>query len=186
MGLLNGVKTEYAKLIGLCETITDNKPYIEQVLSAPHGMHKFGNNIRRQLQFKVNLAYTGARNRDLRYLAYELNTLLVLCENYNKRKKKNRGGWVREWVLRRENYGTYNNLLNELRIEDAQQFKNFIGMLAVDLEELFSKAGTRIKKQDTHLRASISPRERMVVITLRFIATRAVQLAKYRNKLEVM
>ncbi|KAF2891900.1 hypothetical protein ILUMI_14273 [Ignelater luminosus] len=90
------------------------------------------------------------------------SSLLVLCENYNKRKKKNRGGWVREWVLRRENYGTYNNLLNELRIEDAQQFKNFIGMLAVDLEELLSKVSTRIKKQDTHLRASISPGERMV------------------------
>ncbi|KAF2885723.1 hypothetical protein ILUMI_20496 [Ignelater luminosus] len=73
---------------------------------------------------------------------------------------KNRGGWVREWVLRRENYGACNNLLHELRTEDAQQFKNFIGMLAVDLEELLSKVGTRIKKQDTHLRASISPRER--------------------------
>ncbi|KAF2903870.1 hypothetical protein ILUMI_02306 [Ignelater luminosus] len=60
------------------------------------------------------------------------------------------GTTKQKWVLRRENYGTYNNLLNELRIEDAQQFKNFIGMLAVDLEELLSKVGTRIKKQDTH------------------------------------
>ncbi|KAF2890102.1 hypothetical protein ILUMI_16071 [Ignelater luminosus] len=44
-------------------------------------------------------------------------------------------------------------------------------MLAVDSEELLSKVGTRIKKQDTHLRALISPRERMVLLWKKDIHT---------------
>ncbi|KAF2903340.1 hypothetical protein ILUMI_02848 [Ignelater luminosus] len=48
-------------------------------------------------------------------------------------------------------------------------------MLAVDLEELLSKVGTRIKKQDTHLRASISPRERMVAMTAAVLSSRIIR-----------
>ncbi|KAJ8942305.1 hypothetical protein NQ314_010101 [Rhamnusium bicolor] len=97
--------------------------------------------------------------------------LLVLCESYNNgKKKRNRTCWVREWILRREKYGAYNNLLKELKIEDAQQFKNFIRMSALDFEELLTKVGREIEKQDTHLRASISASERLMV-TLRFLAS---------------
>lgn len=96
--------------------------------------------------------------------------LIVYHERHMKIKKRNRSCWVREWILRRENYGAYNNLLNELRIEDAQQFRNFIRMSAIDLEKLLCLVGGKIQKQDTHLRASIPASERLIV-TLRFLAT---------------
>jgi hypothetical protein len=67
-------------------------------------------------------------------------------------------------------YGAYANLVNELKIEDAQQFKIFIRMSAVDLEELLLHVGKYIKKQDTQLRAAITPSERLMV-TLRFLVT---------------
>ncbi|XP_023312264.1 uncharacterized protein LOC111692469 [Anoplophora glabripennis] len=95
---------------------------------------------------------------------------LLLYNGYNKKNKKRRRFWVRDWILRREKYGAYNKLIRELKIEDAQQFKNFIRMSAVDFEELLSKVGRIIQKEDTHLRASISPSERLMV-TLRFLAT---------------
>lgn len=96
--------------------------------------------------------------------------LLVLCNNSNENKKRNRTCWVRKWILRRENYGAYNNLLKELKIEDAQHFKNFIRMSAVDFEALLLNVGGHIQKQDTHLRKSISATERLMV-TLRFLAS---------------
>jgi hypothetical protein len=96
--------------------------------------------------------------------------LLVLCKHHNNKKKRNRTCWVREWILRREMYGAYANLVNELKIEDAQQFKIFIRMSAVDLEELLLHVGKYIKKQDTQLRAAITPSERLMV-TLRFLVT---------------
>ncbi|KAJ8958734.1 hypothetical protein NQ318_016462, partial [Aromia moschata] len=96
--------------------------------------------------------------------------LLVLCNKYSQKRKKIRICWVRDWILRRATYGAHNNLLKELKIEDAQQFRNFIRISAVDFEELLSKVGSVIHKQDTHLRTAISSTERLMV-TLRFLAT---------------
>ncbi|KAG8236191.1 hypothetical protein J437_LFUL016287 [Ladona fulva] len=95
---------------------------------------------------------------------------LVVCDYYHNRKKRNRKCWVREWILRRDTHGAHNNLLKELKIEDSQQFRNFIRMSATDFEGLLAKVGTKIQKRDSHLRASIPPSERLMV-TLRFLAT---------------
>jgi hypothetical protein len=90
--------------------------------------------------------------------------------NNNNKKKRNRTCWVKEWILRRDQYGAYTNLLNELRMEDPGQLKNFIRMSAIDLEELLINVGPKITRQDTRLRLSITPGERLIV-TLRFLAT---------------
>lgn len=85
-------------------------------------------------------------------------------------KKKKRSTWVRDWILKRREAGAFYNLLNELNIEDAQQYFNFTRMTAIDLEVLILKVGPIIKKQDTRFRESISPKERLL-LTLRFLAS---------------
>ena len=43
------------------------------------------------------------------------------CWMREKKTKKKRRICIRDWIVSREENGTYSNLLNELRMEDAQQ-----------------------------------------------------------------
>jgi hypothetical protein len=47
-------------------------------------------------------------------------------------------------------------LTNELQLEDAQQFKNFTRMSAVEVQSLVNMLGPVIGKQDTAMRNAIS------------------------------
>jgi hypothetical protein len=58
----------------------------------------------------------------------------------------------------------------ELQIEDAQQFRNFTRLSAVEVESLVNMLGPVIYKQDTAMRNAISV-EKRVIVTLRFLAT---------------
>jgi len=52
--------------------------------------------------------------------------LLIAYKIVQKRKMKKKKCWVRKWVDRRIDLGAGSTLINELRIEDAQQRKSFI------------------------------------------------------------
>jgi hypothetical protein len=57
-------------------------------------------------------------------------------------------------------------LIRELQLEDAQQFRNFTRLSAVEVNML----GPVIGKKDTAMRNAISVEQR-VIVTLRFLAT---------------
>ena len=65
--------------------------------------------------------------------------------------------------------GAYNNLLKELEQMDTSSYCNFVRMDSSTLEELLVEVAPLIKKQDTIMRDSISPGERLT-ITLQFLA----------------
>jgi hypothetical protein len=88
----------------------------------------------------------------------------------NKRKKVKRKCWVKNWARRRDRQGAYTHLINELQLEDAQQFRNFTRMSALEVQRLVNILGPVIDNQDTAMRNTISVEER-VVVTLRFLAT---------------
>ncbi|XP_029054896.1 uncharacterized protein LOC114882183 [Osmia bicornis bicornis] len=85
-------------------------------------------------------------------------------------KKKKRSVWVRQWISRRPEFGCFHNLLRELQIKDGQQYFNLLRMTAVEVEVLLQKVGHIIQKEDTRMRDSISPKERLI-LTLRFLAS---------------
>jgi len=58
-------------------------------------------------------------------------------------------------------------LISELQLEDAQQFRNFTRMSAV---EVLNMLGPVTGKQDIAMRNTISVEERLIA-TLRFLAT---------------
>jgi hypothetical protein len=60
-------------------------------------------------------------------------------------------------------------LISELQLQDAQQFRNFTRMSAVEVQSLVNLLGPLIGKQDTAMRNTISVKER-VIVTLRFLA----------------
>ena len=64
--------------------------------------------------------------------------------------------WVRKWVDRQIDLGAGSTLVNELWMEDAQQFKNVIWMSAVQVELLLYIVKHQIIKQDTIFHQLIS------------------------------
>ena len=60
--------------------------------------------------------------------------------------------------------------MEELRVEDPRALKKFLRMERPQFDELLGKVENVIVKQDTVMRESISPAERLA-ITLRFLAS---------------
>ena len=60
--------------------------------------------------------------------------------------------------------------LNELLMEDATLYKNFVRIQPAMFQELLTKVGPRISKQDTFWRKALEPGLR-IAITLRYLAT---------------
>lgn len=83
-------------------------------------------------------------------------------------KQKTRSKWAKKWLLKRRKF-SHVNLLNELRLEPGDWF-NYLRMDEEVYLELLTLVTPLIQKQDTCMRQSISPHERLTA-TLRFLAT---------------
>lgn len=81
-----------------------------------------------------------------------------------------RSVWVQEWVKKRETEGCYAKLLQELRANNPNLFRNFVRMSAEDFDFLLELVTPHIQKQDTAMRKAIPPGERLA-LTLRYLAT---------------
>lgn len=86
-----------------------------------------------------------------------------------KKKRRNRRIWVRDWIIRRENLGASTRLLVEMREEDVEGYKNHLRMLPHQFDELLCKVKNAIQKQDTHMRNAI-PAKIKLEVTLRYLA----------------
>ncbi|KAJ8870224.1 hypothetical protein PR048_029241 [Dryococelus australis] len=93
---------------------------------------------------------------------------VVVSVSLKKKKMKRSTCWVREWIDRRGRLGAYTNLIKEMQIEDAQQYRNFTSMSAVQLQRLIDRIGPTIAKRDTSIRKAISVHE-CVLVSLRFL-----------------
>ncbi|KAI4458093.1 l1 transposable element-related [Holotrichia oblita] len=76
-----------------------------------------------------------------------------------EKKKRNRKIWSEKWLLRRNQGKDLLTMVeNELKIEDPNSYRNFLGMPDQVFDELLAKIYENISKQDTHLRQCISVR----------------------------
>lgn len=89
---------------------------------------------------------------------------MSLLDTKNKRKT-----WVKKWREDRTKHG-HMPLLNELRDNFPEDFKNYLRMDAETFNILLNLVSALISKQNTKMRESISAEERLVV-TLRYLAT---------------
>ena len=71
----------------------------------------------------------------------------------NRRKRRNRAIWTRQWILDRPKYSAYHQLINELRSFDQSSYKNFLRMDASTFENLFTNDQ---KERYQHERSNIS------------------------------
>jgi hypothetical protein len=79
--------------------------------------------------------------------------------------------WARKWLSdkRRERYGHYSTLLNELRTEDEKAFYNYTRLPGSLYDEVLRRVEGRIEKKDTWYRKSLPPSLKLP-ITLRHLA----------------
>lgn len=106
-----------------------------------------------------------------------LNTVAIAALGviFNNNKKRKRRVWVKEY---RQQF-SHLPLIYELRENYPDDFKNYLRMDSSSFYTLLDKIKFKIKKQDTIMRKSISPEERLTA-TLRFLATgRSYEDLKY-------
>ncbi|CAB4036504.1 Hypothetical predicted protein [Paramuricea clavata] len=108
--------------------------------------------------------------------------VLLFCLLLRRRRRRlralNRQTWTKRWIMRRQGQGAYANLVKELNAEEPEQFRQYHRIDRQSFESILTMVNPLIVKQDTQMRFSISPRERLTV-TIRFLATGQV------NHLEV-
>ncbi|XP_054763663.2 uncharacterized protein LOC129270291 [Lytechinus pictus] len=93
-----------------------------------------------------------------------------------RKEKSQRRYWVRPWIGRRRQFGLYDQLLVELRNEDQAAFKNFMRMPPEMFDELLTRVGPSITKQNTTYRDALNPGLKLA-LTLRHLASGT----KYRS-----
>ena len=96
--------------------------------------------------------------------------VVALVLKRRQRRHRKRTVWCREWLQKRQKYGVYHQLLQELQLADRASYRNFLRMDLSSFEEILRVVGPKISRQDTHLREAISAGERLA-LTLRFLAT---------------
>ena len=78
--------------------------------------------------------------------------------------------WVRDWIKRRNSLGAFATLMQEVAEEDPKAYKQCVRMEVGQFDELRSMVDPIIRRQDTVMRQSIKPEERLAV-TLRFLGS---------------
>lgn len=83
----------------------------------------------------------------------------------NERRKSIRKLWVHPILMRREQYGEFHTLYEDLR-KDEGKFCDYLRMNYKTFDKLLDLLKNKLQHKNTNMRASISPTERLVV-TLR-------------------
>lgn len=93
---------------------------------------------------------------------------VIIAISLKKRVKRKR--WSKEWLLKRDQY-SHLNLLNEIRTTNEDvDYANYFRMKDACFDELLNMVKPFLKKEDTVMRKSISPEEKLA-LTLRYFAT---------------
>lgn len=110
-----------------------------------------------------------ARQRQNFVCSLLLMDILEDNDEANKKKRRRRETWSRTWLQKRAEKGAFNQIVQELRVEDAVEYKRFFRMSEQKFKDLLEKIQDCLKREDTMMRSSIKPNERLAV-TLRFLA----------------
>ena len=78
--------------------------------------------------------------------------------------------WEKSRIGRRQGRGMYGTLLRELDAEDPEMFRRYHRLDRESFQIILAMVGPQIQKQDTNMRVSITPGQRLSA-TLRFLAT---------------
>lgn len=99
-----------------------------------------------------------------------LHLLFEENDGPDRRGRRRRRWWTRDWLLRRPALGSYDTLVRELRLEDPRAFKNLLRVEPDLFREILQRIEPRISRNDTWWRRATQPGLKLA-ITLRHLAT---------------
>lgn len=70
----------------------------------------------------------------------------IVAYKITKQREKKKKCWIKKWEDRRNQFEACSTLVNKLRLDDAQQFRNFIRMFAEQFEVLLDLVKRQIVK----------------------------------------
>lgn len=115
----------------------------------------------RQPVYLRQLTSVDIMDDDLKYILH----LGLLYYRWKRRSKKNRRMWVHPIVNERQTKGHFYTLFAEIR-EDEDKYFNYTRMSMGSFNELLGCIKEKITKENTRMRSSIPPEEKLIV-TLR-------------------
>ena len=96
----------------------------------------------------------------------------IMAMAARRRRRRPKRFWVRSWLIheRRLQFGHYDRLMAELRMEDTSSFFNYLRMEPLMFDELLQRVGPRIQKIDTNFRKALSAGLKLS-LTIRHLAS---------------
>ena len=91
-------------------------------------------------------------------------------EQENVPSRKKRLIWVKPWLRKRVEQGTFNNLFQELLVGDSTSFRDYIRMDRLHFYYLVERLYPYLVKEDKVMRESIKPAEQCCIF-LRYVAS---------------
>ena len=125
------------------------------------------------LLFKLNYLhqiYSAFLHNGKRRIVVPVIALALLRKQSRKASRGKRRIWMKEWLKNRNAQGAYHQLMKELSTIDVSGYRNFVRIDSSTFELLHNMVAPIIQRQNTVMRESISPGER-IAISLRFLAT---------------
>ena len=92
-------------------------------------------------------------------------SLYLVWEFEESRKPKRRRVWAHDILRRRSQLGEFHQLLQELRLDDGR-FQTYFQLTGAMFDDLLTRVGARISRQDTNYRRSLSAAERPSSVSL--------------------
>ena len=89
--------------------------------------------------------------------------ILLLRRRRSRLKAANRLIWTKRWISRRQTKGVCLNTIRELDIEDPEKYRQYHWLDRVSFEDFLNEVSPFIQRQDTVMRDSLKPRERLHV-----------------------
>lgn len=109
-------------------------------------------------------------NLALKLKQHEMELVVLIQRYLAQNEKQDRRWWVRRWITLRPEHGAYANLMQLMREEDVNGFKNFTRLTPAMFTDMVQRLTPRLQKHNTWYREAL-PVGLKVAITLRYMAT---------------
>lgn len=123
-----------------------------------------------QCPFFTGLQTNNMVNNNRRRRQQRLALAAMWLARMRRRRQRERRVWVKTWLQRRAAQGVHNNLARELEMDEPDMFRQYFRLTPEGFQIVLEKIEHMIVREDTVMRKSITPSERLAV-TLRFLAT---------------
>ena len=100
----------------------------------------------------------------------ELVAACIIIAESTKTKSRKRKIWTKPWLKKRQTFGVCDTLLREFRLENEEDYFNFLRMSPDVFDSLYGLVKEELTKQNTVMREAIPPYLKLAA-TLRYLIT---------------